>query len=134
VVPLPANGSITSPSGGVTSRTSQRIKANGLIVGCLEPLRSALLESHMGRPGFRIYSAGQARAGGVTDTARGDVSHSASSRVPDRSFELAHREITASSIDLVVEVPVAVHVGFQDLATEDVLHNRHRNRWGQRRL
>jgi hypothetical protein len=52
LVPLPANGSITSPSGAVTSRTSQRIRANGLIVGCLEPLRSALLESHMGDPAF----------------------------------------------------------------------------------
>jgi hypothetical protein len=41
----------------------------------------------------------------------------------DRSSELAHREITAPSIDLVVEVPVAIHVGLEDVAAQDVLHN-----------
>src|SRR5581483_8128915 len=35
VVPEPANGSSTSPPGGVTSRTSQRISATGFTVGCV---------------------------------------------------------------------------------------------------
>lgn len=33
VAPLPANGSNTSPSGGVTRRTSQRISSTGFTVG-----------------------------------------------------------------------------------------------------
>lgn len=43
VVPLPANGSRTTPPGGVIRRANQDIKETGLMVGCLEPARSALL-------------------------------------------------------------------------------------------
>ena len=54
---------------------------------------------------------------------RGRLIVQASSSSPDR-LQTGSSWITTSSIDLVVEVPVAVHVGFQDLASEDlVLHN-----------
>jgi hypothetical protein len=43
VMPVPAKQSSTVPPGGVTSRHSQRIRARGLTVGCLDPARSALL-------------------------------------------------------------------------------------------
>jgi hypothetical protein len=43
VVPEPAKGSMTSPPGGVTSRTSQRISAIGFTVGwALRPSSPAL--------------------------------------------------------------------------------------------
>ena len=43
VVPLPAKGSSTSPPGGVTSLTSQRIRARFFTVGCEAPSLSDVL-------------------------------------------------------------------------------------------
>ena len=40
VEPDPAKGSNNRPRGGVTRRTSQRMRSTGLTVGCLEPNRS----------------------------------------------------------------------------------------------
>jgi hypothetical protein len=41
--------------------------------------------------------------------------------------ELTHREIPAPSVDLILEVPVAVDIGLEDVAAEDVLHNEGSN-------
>jgi hypothetical protein len=35
VLPLPANGSSTTPPGGVTRRTSHRMRSVGFTVGCV---------------------------------------------------------------------------------------------------